>query len=113
MRHDIDEQIALTRDVLEVNVAHGDRLSEPRQIDHAASFRSRTAAVAAAAEFEAAGYRVDAVRRHWLTVWLEFSKQTPVDHTSAEAFTREVVGIVDRHGGRYDGWGGHLVAADD
>jgi regulator of RNase E activity RraB len=113
MRSDIDEQLALTREVVEVNVQHGDHPSEPRQIDHAAAFRSRTAARAAAAELEAAGYRVDAVRRHWLTVWLEFSKQTAVDHGSAAAFTREVVGVVHRHGGRYDGWGGFLVAADD
>jgi regulator of RNase E activity RraB len=31
-----------------------------------------------------------------------------VDHASAAAFTREVVSILDRHEGTYDGWGGFV-----
>jgi hypothetical protein len=38
---------------------------------------------------------------------------TAVDHVTAAAFTREVVGIIGRHGGRYDGWGGFLVPGGD
>jgi regulator of RNase E activity RraB len=46
-------------------------------------------------------------------VWVEFSAMTAVDHATAAAFTREVVGIVERHSGRYDGWGGFLVPPED
>ncbi len=66
----------------------------------------------AARELEALGYEVDRLRRRWFTVWLAFGKETAVDHESAAAFTREVVGVVDRHGGTYDGWSGFLVTGD-
>ncbi|OMQ15349.1 hypothetical protein A7K94_0210115 [Modestobacter sp. VKM Ac-2676] len=56
-----------------------------------------------------AGYRIDGIYRRLLTVRVEFSAMTAVDHDSAAAFTREIVAIVGRHGGRYDGWGGFLV----
>ena len=102
----------LSAEVVAQNLAIGDRVDQPRQIDHLAGFRSRSAAVAAAGELEAAGYRIDGMRRRFLTVWLEFSAVTPVDHASAEAFTREVVGILDRHDGAYDGWGGFVVTGD-
>jgi hypothetical protein len=37
----------------------------------------------------------------------------PIDHEAAAAFTREILAIVDRHGGHDDGWGGFLVPPDD
>jgi regulator of RNase E activity RraB len=45
-------------------------------------------------------------------VWVAFSAVTAVDHASAAAFIREVVAIVDRHGGSYDGWGGFVLTGD-
>jgi hypothetical protein len=108
----MDDQLHMTARVVEDNLGHGDQVTQPRPIDHLAGFRSRTAATAAAAELTAAGYRIDGLRRRLLTVWLEFSAMTAVDHVTAAAFTREVVGIVERHGGSYDGWGGFLVAAE-
>ena len=107
------EQLRLTAETVEANLAHGDQVHAPRPIDHTAAFRSRRAAVAAGEELTAAGYRVDGLYRRLLTVWLEFSAMTAVDHETAAAFTREVVGIVERHGGSYDGWGGFLVPPDD
>ena len=103
------EQLRLTAETVEANLGHGDVVTAPRPIDHTAAFRSRRAAVAAGEELTAAGYRVDGLYRRLLTVWLEFSAMTAVDHATAAAFTREVVGVVERHGGRYDGWGGFLV----
>jgi len=85
----------------------------PRPIDHLAGFRSGRAATAASAELTAAGYRIDGRYRRLLTVWVEFSAMTAVDHATAAAFTGEIVGILARHGGRYDGWGGFLVPPDD
>jgi Regulator of ribonuclease activity B len=113
MPHDMDQQLALTAAVVEQNLAVGDRVDQPRWIDHLAGFRSRRAAVAAAADLAAAGYRIDGMRRRLLTVWVEFGAETAVDHARAAEFTREVVGIVDRHGGAYDGWGGFIVGDPD
>jgi regulator of RNase E activity RraB len=108
----LEEQLALTTEVVEQNLAHGDQVHAARPIDHTAGFRSRAAATAAGEELTAAGYRVDGLYRRFLTVWLEFSAMTAVDHETAAAFTREIVAIVERHGGSYDGWGGFLVPPD-
>jgi hypothetical protein len=110
--HDIDSQLQMTAELVEVNIGYGDQVHRPRRLDHLAGFRSRSAARAAAGELETLGYEVDGLRRRWLTVWLEFGKETPVDEETAAAFTREVFGIVDRHGGSYDGWSGFLVTED-
>ena len=109
----LPEQLRLTAETVEANLAHGDQVGSPRPIDHLAGFRSGRAATAASAELTAAGYRIDGRYRRLLTVWVEFSAMTAVDHATAAAFTREVVGIVGRHGGRYDGWGGFLVPPED
>jgi regulator of RNase E activity RraB len=108
----LPEQLRLTAEVVEQNLAHGDQVHAPRPIDHLAGFRSRRAATAACRELTAAGYRIDGTYRRLLTVWVEFSAMTAVDHETAAAFTRQIVGIVQRHGGSYDGWGGFLVPAD-
>ena len=109
MPHDLDEQLALTAQLVEVNLGHGDLVTRPRRLDHLAAFRSRTSAVAAAEELQTRGYEIDGLGRRWFTVWLEFGKEAAVDHDSAAAFTREVVDVIDRHGGAYDGWSGFLV----
>ncbi|MGY2064887.1 ribonuclease E inhibitor RraB [Blastococcus sp. SYSU DS0619] len=112
MPRDVEGQLALGAQLVEERLSLGDQVHEPRPIDHLAGFRTRKAAEAAADELVAAGYRIDGLRRRFLTVWLEFSAMTAVDHDTAATFTREVVGIVDRHGGTYDGWGGFLVAPE-
>ena len=112
-RRSLAEQLQLTAELVAERVAMGDDAVQPRPIDHLAGFRSRSAATAAGQELTAAGYRVDGLRRRLLTVELEFSAMTATDPATAAAFTREVVAVVERHGGRYDGWGGFLVAADE
>jgi hypothetical protein len=112
MAHDLDAQLQLTAQVVDQNLDMGDRVQEPRPIDHLAGFRSKRSAIAAAEDLEAAGYRIDGMRRRLLTVWVEFSKETAVDHASAADFTREVVGILDRHDGAYDGWGGFVLTGE-
>lgn len=108
----MDHQLQSTAELVEVNLGYGDQVHRPRRLDHLAGFRSRSAAVAAAGELEALGYEIDGLQRRWFTVWLEFGKETAVDHESAVAFTREVVAVVDRNGGTYDGWSGFLVTQD-
>ncbi|NEK86976.1 ribonuclease E inhibitor RraB [Blastococcus saxobsidens] len=113
MPRDVEEQVALGVQLVEQRLGLGDRVHQLRPIDHLAGFRTRKAAEAAGEELVAAGYRIDGLYRRFLTVWLEFSAMTAVDSAMAAAFTREVVGIVDRHGGTYDGWGGFLVGDDE
>jgi hypothetical protein len=107
--NDLADQLQKTAELVEVNLGYGDEVHRPRRLDHFAGFRSRSAALAAAGELGALGYEIDGLRRRWFTVWLEFGRETPVDHETAAAFTREVVGVLDRHDGRYDGWAGFLV----
>ena len=113
MSRDVEEQVALGAQLVEQRLGLGDRVHELRPIDHLAGFRTRKAAQAAGEELVAAGYRIDGLYRRFFTVWLEFSAMTAVDSATAAAFTREIVGIVNRHGGTYDGWGGFLVPPDD
>jgi hypothetical protein len=103
MPHHLDHQLPQTAELVAVNLGYGEQVHRPRRIDHLAGFRSRSAALAAAGDLEGLGYEIDGLRRCWFTVWLEFGKETPVHHEAAAAFTREVVGVLDRHGGSYDG----------
>ncbi|WP_157944069.1 ribonuclease E inhibitor RraB [Blastococcus atacamensis] len=113
MPQDVEELLAQSAALVEERLGLGDRVHEPRPIDHLAGFRTRRAAEAAGEELTASGYRIDGLYRRLLTVWLEFSAITAVDSATAAAFTREIVPIVNRHGGTYDGWGGFLVGSDD
>lgn len=82
----------------------------PRAVEHAATFRSKQNAAAAAEQLDEVGFQVTARRRLFRTT-LDFSEARAVDQESAAAFTRQVVPIVEQHGGVYDGWGALLVEA--
>jgi len=106
---ELDREVSLTCLLVGERLRFGDRPETPREVDHAACFRSGAAARAAAAELRARGYRVTFSRR-WFTSTLDFTHIGAVDHDSATAFTREIVAIVQRYRGRYDGWGAFLDA---
>jgi len=86
----------------------GDRPDVPRLVDHSAKFPRRSKADSAADELRGIGYTVAVGRRGFRDVLLEARRSGPVDLVSAEAFTREVLSIVARNGGNYDGWGGEV-----
>ena len=86
----------------------GDDLNAPRQIDHFAYFTRRSAAEAAAEEFRQAGFAVR-TSRHRLRVVLEASRNEALSDLDVLRFMDEVLDIVLRHRGRYDGWGGAVV----
>ncbi len=106
MVDDLAHQLALTRQQIDQRAGMGDRLTTPRPTDHSAEFKKRKSAVAAAEELSTLGYKVTLGKRGLTKVPLEASKQSSVDLETAEAFTREVFGVVAKHGGDYDGWGG-------
>lgn len=81
-------------------------------VDHLAFFK-RSRADAAIGELEAAGFTVRDVTRRLLKVGVEFHRTDACDHESAAAFTREVVSIVAKHGGSYDGWASFITQGTD
>lgn len=99
----LDHQLAMTAELVEHIVALGDRVDVPRQVDHLAFFK-KGAADAVVADLAAAGFTVGDVERKLFKVGVEFHRTEACDQESAAAFTRDVVGIVNRHGGSYDGW---------
>lgn len=103
MAEDLDHQLAMTAELVEHIVALGDRVDVPRQVDHLAFFK-KGAADAVVADLAAAGFTVGDVERKLFKVGVEFHRTEACDQESAAAFTRDVVGIVNRHGGSYDGW---------
>ena len=76
--------------------------------DHSAEFRKRHAAEAAAQELRGLGYAVTVARSGFTKVLLEASKQSSVELATADSFVHEVFGIISKHGGEYDGWGGEV-----
>ncbi|WP_273652480.1 ribonuclease E inhibitor RraB [Cellulomonas fimi] len=103
MAENLDHQLAMTADLVEHMRAIGDKVDVPRQVDHLAFFPKR-AADAVVADLTAAGFSVGEAQRRLFKVGVEFHRTDACDQESAAAFTRDVVGIVNRHGGSYDGW---------
>lgn len=86
----------------------GDDLSKPRPIDHLAYFRSRSAARAAARDFESAGFTVS-TRLGLVRSSVEATRIDPLSDADVARFLGEVVPIIAAHGGAYDGFGGTVV----
>ncbi len=70
---------------------------------------SGPALLAATEELSALGYEVEIQRTSFFHVVLEITHLGAVDLDSAEGFTREVVEVVLKHGGDYEGWGAGVV----
>jgi regulator of RNase E activity RraB len=90
----------------------GDVLTAPRVLDHHALFDSERAAMTASAELAALGYSVDAPAKNEDARYsLEFHREDPLADGRVDAVCTEVLGVVTRHGGEYDGWGCPIVRA--
>jgi hypothetical protein len=108
MPEDINHQLALTSDLVAQRLSMGDKGDVPRQVDHLAYFK-KAKADAAMQDLETAGFTISDVQRKLLKVGIEFHRCDACDQKSAEDFTREVVAIVNRHDGSYDGWASFLA----
>ncbi|KQO63835.1 ribonuclease E inhibitor RraB [Curtobacterium sp. Leaf261] len=102
------KHLALDADQLAQRRALGDRLDRPRFVDHVAAFRSLAAAEAAADDLRALGYTAT-VKKGLFRTSLEAARPERLDGTEPERFVTEVFGVVDRHGGAYDGWGAAVI----
>ena len=61
-------------------------------------------------ELRTSGYAVTVTRRGLLGASLEAGREDALDDDRAVTFTREVFDVVQRAGGRYDGWSAEVIA---
>lgn len=81
-----------------------DDLRTPREVEHFAYFAHPGRAESAAHELAAAGYTVELGRRGSETI-LRAARIQPLSDELVAQFLGEMVTIVERNGGDYDGWG--------
>jgi regulator of RNase E activity RraB len=106
---EIERQVDATAALVAERLHLGDRVDVPREVEHQAYFWTTGRAEAAMPDLQSLGYRIGTVERRGLRVAVAFSRTDAVDGDTAAAFTREVVAVVLRHRGRYDGWGAYLA----
>lgn len=105
----LSEQLGNWSAQRDLRLQHGDDLTVPRMIDHVVIFRKKSLARSAAAAFEANGFTTRLIRG-LLSTTLEASRVDALTDTSVADVLRETIGIAEAHGGRYDGFGGMIVA---
>ena len=105
MANDLGTQLLKNEVQIATRRTMGDTLDTPREIDHNAYFRRKSAAQFAANDLIRLGYRatVGGIILRWT---LEAHRIEPLDSDNPARFVTEVYGIVAAHGGSYDGWGG-------
>jgi regulator of RNase E activity RraB len=106
------------RRLVEVIAGHGDKLEEPRKIDHLALFSSRQQAEQAAVQLRQSGFDVDAPElsldddggaREPETWSLSFCRVDSVLQRRIDEICAEILDVVGPLDGIYDGWGAPLV----
>lgn len=108
------EQTIWNRRLLRILADGGDALEIAREVDHMAYFPTRSAADRAADDLRASGFRVDDAREsddeeEWT---LAFHRDDVLADGRPDQFVAEIFAILDRHHGRYDGWGAEQRARD-
>ncbi len=106
----LTERLQATAELVNQLERSGDDVTTPRPVDHFVTV-SRRRADALCADLEALGFRIDH-RSGLLRANIEFTRENAVDAETAAAFTREIVGVVERHGADYDGWGAMSLPGD-
>jgi len=100
------------RRLISVFEKHGDDLTKTREVDHVALFPNRELAFAAAVELRAAGFRTDEPSGpdgddpRWA---LEFHRNEHLSEHRPDEFVDEILDILEKHQGDYDGWGASQV----
>lgn len=85
-------------------VGMNDDLLIPRDVEHFAYFTRRGKAASAADDLVASGFTVATGRRGFKTV-VHAARSEPLSDESVARFLRDVIAVVERHDGEYDGWG--------
>ncbi len=101
------EQTIWNRRLLRIFEDRGDSLEVAREVDHMAYFPSRSAAERAAIDLRTSGFRVDDASEvddgeSW---GVAFHREDVLAAGRPDEFVAEIFEIIQRHDGRYDGWG--------
>ena len=105
----LESQLALWAVQETERVKMRDDFTVVRPVEHFAYFWRRVFAEAAAAQLRDRGFDATVGRRRFTTILLA-TRSESLSHASVERFLREVVSIVERAHGDYDGWGASLEA---
>lgn len=103
----VAEQRSYNAQLVAALVARGDRVAQPRIVEHSAHFAEQEPATAAGRKLGALGSRVTSSSDTEGGVTLTVSRSVPL--TAIDEATVQVLEAVRRHGGDYDGWGCELT----
>jgi len=99
----VEYQLSQSHQLLQTLAQHGDNHERSRPVDFGVSFPTVEARTAAIAEAETAGYRVnETTEEGW--IFVELQKETALDRSALGATLDELLTIIARHGGEFDGW---------
>jgi regulator of RNase E activity RraB len=82
-----------------------DVLAAARPIEHFAYFDQESVAQIVATELRDAGFVVG-IGQDGPSTLVKATRDESLTDDNVAAFLAQVIGLVERHGGRYDGWGG-------
>ena len=92
--------------------SHGDRLEEPRDVDHVATFGSNSEAQKAAKKLLAKHFHIDAIgdADEEGRYVVAFHRSETLEQGKPDQFSAEILDIVLKLDGEYDGWGAPSAA---
>jgi len=94
--------------------SHGDTLEEPRVVDHLATFPSRSRADKAAKTLAAKHFTIDGVdpAEEEGRFAVTFHRSETLEDDKPNLFSAEILDIILRFDGEYDGWGAPAVGGE-
>ena len=103
----IEQEIAKWEEQKNLRLSHGDKLEVPREVEHFASFTSKSNAHTAGEKLVANGFQVFSAKRGLFGIDIKAVRSDSM--TSYEDVISLVLGIVQEYGGKYDGFGAEIV----
>jgi regulator of RNase E activity RraB len=102
------EELVRWEEQLKVRREHGDRLDQPRPVEHFAYFRKLDDAKKVAEDLSSIGYEVSVAKAGLFKVSLLATREDALDDDFVQAF-KAVLFVVEGNGGSYDGFGAEVV----
>jgi regulator of RNase E activity RraB len=102
------EELIRWEEQLKVRNEHGDRLDQPRQVEHFAYFRKLDNAKKVADDLSTIGYEVAVAKAGLFKYSLLATREDALDEHFVQAF-KAVLFVVEGNGGTYDGFGAEVV----
>ncbi len=102
------EELVRWEEQLKVRNEHGDRLDQPRQVEHFAYFRKLDNAKKVADDLSTMGYEVSVAKAGLFKFSLLATREEALDEHFVQAF-KAVLFVVEGNGGTYDGFGAEVV----